>query len=91
LRWQSLDVDPQLDIQQRLPVWTILSDLFLDTLFDDADYDRIAAVLLRSPYKRTEIEQILRREVSPAFAGNLFSIAGEWERWSEDEVKEVMV
>ena len=83
-------MDRELDIQQRLPVWTVLSELFLDTSFDDADYDRMAAALLRSPIKHSEIEQILRHEVSPAFASNLFSIAGEWERWSEAEVQSIM-
>jgi hypothetical protein len=83
-------MDRELDIQQRLPVWTVLAELFLDTSFDDADYDRIAAVLRKSPYQLTEIEQILRNEVSPAFSGNLLSIAGEWARWTEEEVKEVM-
>lgn len=83
-------MDRELDIQRRLPVWTVLSELFLDTSFDDADYDRIAAALLRSPYRPAEIEQILRYEVSPAFSGNLLSIAGEWERWSEEEVEEIM-
>jgi len=88
--WQSFDMYREIDIQQRLPVWTVLSELFLDTSFDDADYDRIAAELIRSPYRPTEIEQILRNEVSPAFAGNLFSVADEWTRWSEEEVKEIM-
>jgi hypothetical protein len=84
-------MDREFDMQERLPVWTVLSELFLDTSFDDADYDRIAAVLLQSPYRRrTEIEQILRNEISPAFSSNLFSIAGEWVPWSEEEVREIM-
>ncbi len=83
-------MDRELDIRQRLPVWTVLSELFLDTSFDETDYDRIAAVLLRSPYQRDEIKQILRHEVSPAFSGNLLSIAGEWAGWSESDVKQIM-
>ncbi|BAK65353.1 hypothetical protein SLG_06780 [Sphingobium sp. SYK-6] len=83
-------MNPQLDIEKRLPVWTVLSELFLDTSFDDADYDRIATVLNESPYRKSELEHILREEVSPAFGGNLFSIAGEWAPWSKDEVQAIM-
>ncbi|WP_443969962.1 DUF7079 family protein [Sphingobium sp. CR28] len=76
--------------QEHLPVWTVLSELFLDTSFDEADYDRIAEVLRRSPFRLSELERILREEVSPAFAGNLLSVAGEWERWSQEEVQTIM-
>jgi hypothetical protein len=79
------------EIEERLPVWTILSELFLDTSFGDSDYDRMAKELNHSPYDRFEIERILRTEVSPAFSWNLFQIAGEWFPWSEEEVREIMM
>jgi hypothetical protein len=37
------------------------------------------------------LRRILRREVAPAFAPNLMSVAGEWTSWSEDEVREIML
>lgn len=80
----------QSETQKRLPVWTVLSELFLDTSLDERDYDRIAEVLSRSAFSRAEIERILRDEVSPAFVRNLFSVAGEWQPWSEDEVHAIM-
>jgi hypothetical protein len=77
-------------IHERLPVWTALSEFFLDTELQDEDFKRIATVLDRSPYNRAEIEGILKEEVSPAFAGNLLSIVGEWAPWSQTEVREIM-
>ena len=76
--------------EARMPVWCVLSDLFLDTSFEDADYDRMAQALCRSPYTTAELEQILRNEVSPVFAWNLFDIAGEWAGWSEEDVRRLM-
>jgi hypothetical protein len=73
-----------------LPVWTALSELFLDTSFDAADHDRIAEALRSSPYDRAELEAILRLEVSPAFSVNLLSVAGEWVPWTQDEVLDIM-
>ena len=43
----------------------MLSELYLDTELDDADYDRIAAVLLGSGYSRGQLEEILYRELHP--------------------------
>ncbi|WP_404477359.1 hypothetical protein [Novosphingobium sp. BL-52-GroH] len=68
----------------RLPVWTALSHLFLDTELDAHDVGRIARVLEQSPYVTSEIEAILRDEVLPAFGGNLLSTWGmvedDWRR-----------
>ena len=72
------------------PVWTALSELFLDSSFDEADHRRIADVLRQSPYRREELQDILRNEVAPVFGTNLYSIAGEWERGGEDEVRQLM-
>lgn len=77
-------------VDERLPVWTALSDLFLDTELLDADIHRIAEVLAKSPYGVAEIADILKDEVLPAFAPNLLSLAGEWTPWSEAEVRGIM-
>ena len=77
-------------VDERLPVWTALSDLFLDTELLDADIQRIAEVLAKSPYGVAEIADILRDEVLPAFAQNLLSLAGEWVPWSDAEVRGIM-
>lgn len=75
---------------ERLPVWTALSELFLDTEIMDADVRRIANVLLQSPYDRGELKSIFRDEVAPAFTFNLLSIAGEWTPWDENEVQAIV-
>lgn len=77
-------------MDERLPVWTALSELFLDTELQEDDIARIVAVLERSPYSAREVETILKTEVSPAFAANLLSIAGEWQPWQEAQVREIM-
>lgn len=74
----------------RLSVWTTLSELFLDTELDEADFRRIAEVLRGSPYDLAMLENILRDEVAPAFGSNLLSVAGQWAPWTEDEVQEIM-
>lgn len=74
----------------RLPVWTALSELFLDTELTTTDLQAIAEILRQSPFDVAEIEYILRNEVTPAFIGNLMSVAGQWAPWTEDEVLEIM-
>lgn len=78
-------------IQQRLPVWHALSDIFLDTELQPADHARIADALRASPFSPAELRAILEREVAPAFAFNLLSVAGEWTSWSSEEVRAIML
>jgi len=80
-----------LNIAERVPAWTALSELFLDTELDEGDLSHIAERLRESPYGRVEIERILRDEVAPAFGPNLASVAGEWIPWTPDEVREIMI
>lgn len=69
-------MNPALD--ERFPVWDALSEFFLDTEHDAADYDRIAGILAKSSYSTEELRDILSFEVTPVCRWNLFSIAGEW-------------
>ncbi len=66
------------DLESRRPVWSVLSELFLDTWLDAADVSRIARTLVSSPYSLEELDEILRSEVYPACGSNALSIAGEW-------------
>jgi hypothetical protein len=79
------------EIERRLPVWHVLSDIFLDTELQPLDYQWIAAVLASSGYRRDELRSIFENEVAPAFIVNLFSVAGEWTSWSQDEVRQIML
>lgn len=78
------------DIERRLPVWHALADLFLDTGQRDEDYRRIAGRLAASGYDRVELRRILDEEVAPAFAFNLFDIAGQWGCWTEEQVLDLV-
>jgi hypothetical protein len=79
------------EIEQRLPVWHALSDIFLDTELQSNDYQWIAGVLARSGYPHDELRFIFENEVAPAFIVNLLSVAGEWTSWSEDEARQIML
>ncbi|MBU2588002.1 MAG: hypothetical protein KJ872_07815 [Alphaproteobacteria bacterium] len=76
------------EIARRLPVWTALSDVFLDTELDPQEYSHIADVIRQSGYAAGEAEAIFRDEVAPAFSVNLRSVAGEWQGWPEDYVRD---
>lgn len=70
--------------EERIEIWRALSDLFLDTEIDEVTYEYIAQVVSRSDYTLTEIENILWHEVYPVLEGNLGSVAGVWEGWTDD-------
>jgi hypothetical protein len=78
------------EFARRLPVWTALSDLFLDTELTDADYAQIAGALSASGYGRSELQRILQQEVAPTFGWNLLSVAGEWAPYVEADVAQAM-
>lgn len=66
-----------IDLDARIPVWTALSDLYLDT--DVAlSYDHIVRTLAASPYPLDALRNILIDEVHPALCANLLQVAGEW-------------
>lgn len=72
------------ELENRRPVWVVLSELFLDTTLDGHDIERIAETLARSPYTLDELDRILLWEVYPACRANLVSIAGEWSGFDPD-------
>jgi|GEM_PF-4101667 len=66
------------DLPRRRRAWSVLSDLYLDTEFDDWQYDRMARELDETRYTINQLEAILYVELHPILIGNLFSMAGEW-------------
>ena len=72
-------------------MWHALSDIFLDTELQPNDYRWMAGVLASSGYSQDELRSIFENEVAPAFIVNLFSVAGEWTSWTEDEVRQIML
>jgi hypothetical protein len=78
-------------IDERMPVWKALSELFLDTELQENDHRRIARVLSVSPYSEKKLDEILRFEVTPVLKWNLLSIAGEWAGFDEAWLREQLV
>ena len=78
------------NIEQRRPIWTALSEFYLDTELQDSDFRQIAFTILESPYSLEEVKAINKYEVFPILQANLLSTAGEWagfdENWLVDKI-----
>ncbi len=74
-------------LEERRPVWSALSTLFLDT---DTSLltDHMVSTLAASPYSVDELTDILIDEVYPVCHLNLFSVAGVWEGFGEAWLEE---
>jgi hypothetical protein len=70
------------DLDTRIPVWTALSDLYLDTDVT-LSHDHIVRMLAASAYSLDELHEMLMYDVHPALYPNLLSMAGEWAGFDE--------
>lgn len=77
------------DVAARLPAWCAMSELFVDTAFDDAARDRMAQALRATGLPVPLLDRILRDEVAPVFHANVF--AGHWTGWTDDEVRQLVM
>lgn len=77
------------EVDARLPVWCALSELFVDTAFDDTAADAVARVLRDSGLPLAELDRILRDDVAPVFHRNAF--AGHWTGWAPAEVRRAVM
>lgn len=75
-------------VATRAPVWSALSEFYLDTELDERDHQGIAEVLVQSGYSVDQLEEILYREVHPVLATNLLSVAGEWAGFDTEWLKD---
>ncbi|MEC4593693.1 MULTISPECIES: DUF7079 family protein [Nitrospirillum] len=64
-------------LQARRPVWSALSDMYLDTDVSLSREWRIK-ILAESPYSLDELDAILCDEIHPVCISNMFDVAGEW-------------
>lgn len=71
------------ELERRKPVWTALSELWLDTELEDGDLQRIAHVAAVSSYTVAELRDIYLYEVAPVVSPNLLAVAGEWAGFDE--------
>lgn len=70
-------------LSRRRPVWSALSELFLDTeVRPSIAYAALAC--LESGYDGDELEHIWVHEVSPVLRANMFSSAGVWTGFDEE-------
>jgi len=78
-------------VQERVPVWDVLSEFWLDGDLVETDYERIAATLKASPYTKEQLLKICIYEVAPAVSSNLISIAGEWGAFDPEWLKQAIM
>jgi len=77
------------EIARRLPAWCALSELFVDTEFDEATARSIARQLQTTGFDEAALDLMLRREVAPVFVRNVF--AGNWTGWKAEDVREMVL
>ena len=72
---------------ERVQVWDAFSELFLDSYRTEEELQHLAEIIADSPFSNDELEHILRQEVAPVCAGNLFCWpGGEWLMFPPDEL-----
>ena len=80
------------ELDRRKPVWTALSEFWLDSELDEPDLERIAQVLANSEFSLAELRTIYLEEVAPVVWLNCWSVAGEWicfdEQWLHREARQ---
>lgn len=69
-------------------MWAALSDLFLDTEWEESDLWHIAQQLVESGYEDDELNSILYGEVFPVCIWNMRTVAGEWAGIDTDWLQE---
>ena len=70
------------DLDARIPVWTALSELYLDTDVTLA-HGHIVRTLAASPFSLEALHEMLMHDVHPALYPNLMSMLGEWAGFDE--------
>lgn len=77
----------RINIATRMPIWKVLSELFLDTELQESDYKYIANIILKTNYTPLEVHDILWNEVFPVVGVNFSSPIGEWTGFDENWLK----
>lgn len=84
------------EIEQRLSVWTALSDIFVDVEQSPEEYERhldyIAQNLVNTSFSIQEMESILREELGPIFVCNfsIWNSIAETEGWEKEDIASIM-
>jgi len=81
----------QTDLARKKPLWLVLSDLFLDIEIEDSDLSSIVQIMKKSGFDLVEIGKILMDDVFPICIGNMYSVAGVWTGFNENELFEAII
>jgi len=76
--------DIKFELEKRIPVWTSISELYLDTELQDNDYTSIANTLTNTDFQLSELKEIDLYEVFPVLKNNLLSVAGVWSGFDQN-------
>ncbi len=76
------------ELDDRLRIWVVLSEFYLDNELQESDYDYIYSVLKNSGLTIKKLKEIDLYEVFPTLQLNLNSIAGEWAGFDEEWLRE---
>ena len=79
------------NLGDRQPIWIALSEFYLDTELDDSDYQKIAQVILKSPFKLEDVKIINKYEIFPVLRNNLGSVAGSWSGFDETSLVNAII
>ncbi len=79
------------DLKLRKPVWSSLSQLWLDTELEEGDLNRIAKAMFESGYSIEVLRGIYEIEVAPIVYTNLLSPAGEWAGFDDEWLHEKII
>ena len=71
-------------IQKRRPLWSALSELWLDTELSFEDLERIARVMADSGLTIKQLREVYLVEVAPVVSPNLLTVAGEWAGFDDE-------
>jgi hypothetical protein len=77
-------------LAKRKPLWSALSELWLDTELGAVDLDRIAVVMDKSGLTLDELRDVFFREVAPVCWRNHAQVAGEWAGFDPEALAEAI-
>lgn len=78
------------ELERRRPVWAAMQMLFMG-LDVDGELDHIAIECSRSPFTLPELRDIFFKEVFPACRWNLVNPVPQWDGYSEDALKRLIL
>jgi len=81
---------PELDLDDRKPVWDVFQMFWMDTETSD-ELDAAIAVCARSKYRLSDLEHIYWNEVYPVVSPNLSQPLPEWTGYDIEQLAELIL